>query len=69
MFNTRNNFDSFTPGMKAKLDPAYRRNTQVSEFPRMTGLKRETSRFARPSFLPFTSNNKVNRITDRIDLI
>jgi hypothetical protein len=64
--NMRNSFNYFTPGMKAKLDPTYRRKTKLSEPPGMFNMVHERSKFARPSLLPFTSNHKVNRVTDRL---
>ena len=58
--------NDLTPGMKAKLDPTYRRKTQLPDPPGMFRMTQETARYNRPSFLPFTANNKVNRVTDRL---
>jgi hypothetical protein len=64
--NTRNHFDSFTPGMKAKLDPTYRRTQKAIDFPQIAGMPRDNKRYSHHSLLPFTSSNKASRITDRM---
>lgn len=64
--NTRNSLNDFTPGMKARLDPTYRRKTLVNERPGAFQMARTRSKFKRPSLLPFTTNHRVNRITDRL---
>jgi hypothetical protein len=58
--------DGLTPGMRAKLDPTYRRKTQSSEPAGTFRMTQETAKYCRPSLLPFTANNKVSRVTDRL---
>jgi hypothetical protein len=64
--NTPNILNDITPAMKAKLDPTYRRKTQLSEPASTFRMTQETARYTRAPLLPFTANNRASRVTGRL---
>jgi hypothetical protein len=52
---THINFEVFSPAMKAKLDPRYRRRVQTDQHPGSAEVQKSISRNDRKTALPFTT--------------
>ena len=48
-------FEVFAPGMKAKLDPAYRRASEEHRLPVRAEILGRVTRGSHQAFLPFTT--------------
>lgn len=51
-------FEVFTPGMKARLDPTYRRDIQAQQHPRYTEIQKNHDQGDKKTVLPFTTISK-----------
>lgn len=58
-------FEVFAPGMKAKLDPSYRRASVGTRLPDRAEILGKVARSSRQSFIPFTTVKKSFHIFDR----
>ena len=52
---THINYEVFSPAMKAKLDPTYRRDLQAKRYPRTARFWKKTSQSDHKTVLPFTT--------------
>jgi hypothetical protein len=51
-------FETFAPGMKAKLDPTYRRAFEDRRLPARSEILGKIARSSSQSFMPFTTTRK-----------
>ena len=58
-------FETFAPGMKAKLDPAYRRAFEEQRLPVRSEILGRIARGSNRSFVPFTTTRKEMEISGR----
>jgi hypothetical protein len=56
---TNFHFEVFAPGMKAKLDPTYRREFEYSRMPAKAEMMSRIARSSHQAFLPFTSTKET----------
>ena len=52
-------FEAFSAGMKAKLDPKYRRKLELDKPPELVDFRRVTSDEDKETALPFTTKTKA----------
>jgi hypothetical protein len=60
-------FEVFTSGMKAKLDPTYRRMVEDRRLPARSEIMGRMARSSGQSLLPFTVKKKAGVISGRRD--
>jgi hypothetical protein len=58
-------FEVFAPGMKAKLDPTYRRVSEESRLPARSEILGRIARSSHQSLMPFTTTRKALEISGR----
>jgi hypothetical protein len=51
-------FEVFAPGMKAKLDPTYRRSYENNHLPNRSEILGKIARNSQQAFIPFTTVRK-----------
>ena len=56
---THINYEVFSPAMKAKLDPTYRRVLQAKRYPRAVRFWKNTSQSDHEAVLPFTTKTRA----------
>ena len=56
---THINFEVFSPAMKARLDPTYRRVLQAKQHLKNVVIRKNTSRSDHKTLLPFTTKTKA----------
>jgi hypothetical protein len=52
-------FEVFSTGMKARLDPKYRRLLELGRHPELVEFRRDLSQNVRETALPFTTKTKA----------
>lgn len=58
-------FETYAPGMKAKLDPTFRREFEESRLPARSEILGKIARSSRQSFIPFTTTRKAGEVSGR----
>jgi hypothetical protein len=58
-------FEKFAPGMKAKLDPTYRRAHENNRLPDRSEIMGRIARSGQQSLVPFTKVKKAYDVFDR----
>ena len=65
MMTTSVYFESYAPGMKAKMDPAYRRGFEDRRLPARAEILGKIARNSNQSLMPFTVTRKNQGVSGR----